>query len=42
MTSALRMTTLFLDIGGVLLAKSWNHNQRKHAAEAFSLDLEDM
>jgi len=42
MTSAPRMTTLFPDIGGVLLAKSWNHNQRKHTAEAFRLDLEDI
>jgi putative hydrolase of the HAD superfamily len=33
---------LFLDIGGVLLTNGWDHHMRKHAAEAFGLDYEEM
>jgi putative hydrolase of the HAD superfamily len=33
-----RITTLFLDIGGVLLTDGWNLDFRSRAAEAFDLD----
>jgi putative hydrolase of the HAD superfamily len=33
---------LFLDIGGVLLTNGWDHHMRKHAAESFGLDYEQM
>ena len=33
-----RITTLFLDIGGVLLTNGWDHNTRKRAAEQYNLD----
>ncbi len=36
------ITTLFLDIGGVLLTDGWGHESRKLAAENFSLDLTEM
>ena len=36
------ITTLFLDIGGVLLTNGWDHHMRKHAAESFGLDYEQM
>jgi putative hydrolase of the HAD superfamily len=36
------ITTLFLDIGGVLLTNGWDHNIRKHAADKFGLDYEEM
>lgn len=36
------ITTLFLDIGGVLLTNGWDHNERMHAAEKFGLDYEEM
>ncbi|MFI0434619.1 MAG: HAD family hydrolase [Parachlamydiaceae bacterium] len=32
-------TTLFLDIGGVLLTNGWDHSIRESAAKTFSLDL---
>ncbi len=35
-------TTLFLDIGGVLLTNGWDRNSRKRAAEKFDLDYDDM
>jgi putative hydrolase of the HAD superfamily len=37
-----QITTLFLDIGGVLLTNGWDHNSRMHAAETFGLDYEEM
>jgi len=37
-----RVTTLFLDIGGVLLTNGWDHNMRRRAAEEFGLDYEVM
>jgi putative hydrolase of the HAD superfamily len=37
-----QITTLFLDIGGVLLTNGWDHNSRKLAAETFGLDYEEM
>ena len=36
------ITTLFLDIGGVLLTNGWDHNIRKSAAGKFGLDYEEM
>jgi HAD superfamily hydrolase (TIGR01509 family) len=42
MTHSGEITTLFLDIGGVLLTDGWDHNARKRAATAFKLDLAEM
>ena len=36
-----RITTLFWDIGGVVLTNGWDRNSRKEAGEAFQLDWED-
>jgi putative hydrolase of the HAD superfamily len=36
------ITTLFLDIGGVLLSNGWDRRMRKAAAEKFGLDPEEM
>jgi putative hydrolase of the HAD superfamily len=35
------ITTLFLDIGGVLLTNGWDHIARRQAAEHFNLDHAD-
>lgn len=35
-------TTLFLDIGGVLLTNGWDHITRKRAAQHFGLDYDEM
>ena len=37
-----RVTTLFVDIGGVLLTNGWDRSMRRKAAETFGLDLEAM
>ena len=37
-----KITTLFLDIGGVLLTNGWDHNIRMHAAEKYDLDYNEM
>jgi putative hydrolase of the HAD superfamily len=37
-----QITTLFLDIGGVLLTNGWDHNIRRRAAEEFGLDYDVM
>ncbi len=37
-----KITTLFLDIGGVLLSNGWGHDFRKLAAEKFHLDETEM
>lgn len=42
MTSSSPITTLFLDIGGVLLTNGWDHGIRKRAAEKFELDYDEM
>lgn len=39
---AVRTTTLFLDIGGVILTNGWDRQSRKKACEKFSLDHDDM
>lgn len=35
-------TTLFLDVGGVLLSNGWDHKSRKMAAEKFGLDYDEL
>ena len=42
MTSAIPITTLFLDIGGVLLTDGWDHHARQRAATHFKLDWDEM
>jgi len=42
MTTSPAITTLFLDIGGVLLTNGWDHDIRRHAAEKFNLDYDEM
>ena len=42
MTSASTITTLFLDIGGVLLTNGWDNNIRKNAADKFGLNFEEL
>jgi putative hydrolase of the HAD superfamily len=42
MKRAIPITTLFLDIGGVLLTDGWAHQARKRAATRFKLELADM
>jgi putative hydrolase of the HAD superfamily len=37
-----KVTTLFLDIGGVLLTNGWGRASRKSAAENFKLDFAEM
>ena len=36
------ITTLFLDIGGVLLTNGWDRSTRRRAAETYNLDYEEM
>ncbi len=36
-----RITTLFTDIGGVLLTNGWDHNSRNRAVEHFNLDAKE-
>jgi putative hydrolase of the HAD superfamily len=36
------VTTLFLDIGGVLLTNGWDNNSRKRAADQFGLVYDEM
>ena len=36
------ITTLFLDIGGVLLTNGWGHESRKLAADTFGLDWAEL
>ena len=42
MTAPPAITTLFLDIGGVLLTNGWDHNIRARAADKFCLDYDEM
>ncbi len=39
---ASKITTLFLDIGGVLLTDGWQRDSRKRAVKEFRLDLGEM
>ena len=38
MTPVAPITTLFLDIGGVLLTDGWDHHARKRVAAHFQLE----
>ena len=38
----MHITTMFLDIGGVLLTNGWGHQSRREAAEQFNLDYAEM
>jgi len=42
MLNKIKITTLFLDIGGVLLSNGWGLEFRQLAAEKFDLDLAEM
>jgi len=42
MKKAIPITTLFLDIGGVLLTNGWDHHARKRAATHFKLEWAEM
>lgn len=42
MKNATPITTLFVDIGGVLLTNGWDHHARKRAAEHFKLEWAEM
>ena len=42
MKRAIPITTLFLDIGDVLLTDGWDHNARKRAAKTFKLEWSGM
>lgn len=42
MKKSIPVTTLFLDIGGVMLSNGWGHESRRSAAETFNLDFDDM
>ena len=42
MRRAIPVTTLFLDIGGVLLTNGWDHHARKRAARNFKLEFTAM
>jgi putative hydrolase of the HAD superfamily len=42
MKRAIPITTLFLDIGGVLLTDGWSHRASRLAAREFGLDLEEL
>lgn len=41
MSDTTTITTLFLDIGGVLLSNGWDRHMRQAAARHFDLDLDD-
>jgi len=42
MKRSTEITTLFLDIGGVLLTDGWDHHARKRAATYFKLVLAEL
>ncbi|MEJ2032578.1 MAG: HAD family phosphatase [Deltaproteobacteria bacterium] len=42
MNTEIPCTTLFLDIGGVLLTNGWGHQSRALAAKTFGFDYEEM
>ena len=42
MQDSVRVTTLFLDIGGVMLSNGWGHVSRRSAADVFNLDFHEM
>jgi len=42
MKKIIPVTTLFLDIGGVMLSNGWGHDSRRLAAEKFNLNLSEL
>jgi putative hydrolase of the HAD superfamily len=42
MNNPASITTLFVDIGGVLLTNGWDHNARLLTARAFDMDFDEM
>ena len=42
MKKLIPVTTLFLDIGGVMLSNGWGHESRRSAADVFNLDFDEM
>ena len=42
MKKSIPVTTLFLDIGGVLLTNGWDHHARRRAAAKFKLEFDEM
>ena len=42
MKRAIPITTLFLDVGGVLLTDAWDHHPSKRAAKNFRLELAEL
>ena len=42
MKKIIPVTTLFLDIGGVMLSNGWGHESRKLAAEIFNLNSDEL
>jgi len=42
MKRAIPITTLFLDVGGVLLTNGWDHHARRRAAKNFNLNWSEM
>lgn len=42
MKKAAPITTLFLDIGGVLLTNGWDHHARRRAAKNFKIELTEL
>src|SRR5664280_1714015 len=42
MKKIIPITTLFLDIGGVILTNGWGHESRRLAAEKFNLNLSEL
>ena len=42
MNKSIPVTTLFLDIGGVMLSNGWGHQSRRAAADVFNLEFDEM
>src|SRR5659263_785055 len=42
MKKLIPVTTIFLDIGGVILTNGWGHESRRLAAEKFNLNLSEL
>ncbi len=42
MDKSISITTLFLDIGGVMLTNGWGHESRRKAADVFKIDFDDL
>ncbi len=42
MSSVEKISTLFIDVGGVILENGWDRQKRRRASEIFGLNLEEM